>query len=36
MRQNVLVRVKSLVFFVIVSDHFSKYFVRGSLYKVAL
>jgi hypothetical protein len=32
----VLVRVQSLVFFVTFSDHFIKYFVRGTLYNVAL
>jgi hypothetical protein len=32
----VLVRVKAVVCCVIVSDHFIKYFVRGTLYKDAL
>jgi hypothetical protein len=35
-RKNVLVRVQSVVLCVTVSDHFMKYFVRGTLYKVAL
>jgi hypothetical protein len=36
MRLIVLVRLQSVVFFVIVSDLFIKYFVRGTLYKVDL
>jgi hypothetical protein len=35
-RPNVLVRVQYLVCFVIVSDQFNEYFVRATLYKVAL
>jgi hypothetical protein len=33
---NVSVLVKAVVFCVTVSDHFIKYFVRGTLYKDAL